>query len=104
MKLVKVTKITESAAPDFDSAKWENFIPGKDNGDNISLPLDYEVKGHLVYPVRVGDTIFVRRTERNGVKSDGVFVSSVIKRIKEGKKHTLAMTRNSVYVIESLGE
>lgn len=103
MKLVKVTKINESASPDFKSAKWEKFVPGKDNGD-VSLPLDYEIKGHLVYPVRVGDTIFVKRIERNGVKSDGVFVSSVVKEIKEGKKHTLVSTRNSIYIVESLGE
>lgn len=103
MKLVKVTKITESAAPDFKSAKWENFVPGKDNG-NVSLPLDYEIKGRLVYPVRVGDTIFVKRTERNGVKSDGAFVSSVVKGIKEGKKHTLVTTRNSVYILENLDD
>jgi len=101
--MTKVIKISEAASPNFVSAKWKNFLPGKINDPNFSLPLDYTVEGELTIPIKVGGTIFMKRTKRNGVKAEGVFMSSVITDVKTFKGTSVVTTRNSVYLVEDLG-
>ena len=99
--MIKIVKISESAEPDFKSAKWKNFIPGVDN-PGVSLPVEYTVMGTLVSEIKKGGTIFMNRTERNGVAAPGIFMSSVIIDIKKSKNFTLVETRNSIYLVEEV--
>lgn len=61
-----------------------------------SLPIDYEMEGHLLEPLRVGGIIRLRRFRRNHVRADGHFESSEIVAIRE----PLVETRNSIYLVE----
>lgn len=61
-----------------------------------SLPIDYEMEGHLLEPLCVGGIIRLRRFRRNHVRADGHFESSEIVAIRE----PFVETRNSIYLIE----
>lgn len=61
-----------------------------------SLPIDYEMEGHLLEPVRVDGIIRLRRFRRNDVRADGYFESSEIVAIRE----PFVETRNSIYLVE----
>lgn len=100
-KMTKITKISEAATPDFKSAKWKSFVPGKSN-PGVSLPLDYTVTGTLISELKKGGTIFMNRVERNGISAPGIFMSSVIVDIKKHGAVTLIETRNSLYLMEEV--
>lgn len=98
---VKVKKISVAAEPDAITPKWEEYIPGKDNGD-VSLPVEYEIEGKEIAPLSVGDSYSVLRTKRNGVNVDGYFITSPVVHININGKHGMFTTKNSVYTIEFL--
>lgn len=97
----KITKMAEAVYPDFKSAEWKNYALGRDNGE-VSLPLDYTLEGSFILDMKVGGTMFVARTSRNGVKAPGQFMSSVITKITEENKIKIVTTRNSVYLVEEI--
>lgn len=100
---VKVKKLKESDAAKYKAATWEDYQLGVDNGD-ISLPVDYEVTGQLVYDLdkKPCPYIFVKRDSRNGVEVDGIFISSQIVNIKKGDKFWMVETANSFYRVEEI--
>jgi len=90
---VLITKLSACNNPVVGPGCWEHWIPG--GADNKgSLPVDYELQGVLLAPVRVGGQIHVFRTCRNGVRADGFFYSTPIVKIREP---SLVETFNSVY-------
>lgn len=75
--------------PEFDAYKQ-----GQDNGQ-VSLPVDYTLKGSLIDDVIVGKSVRILRTERNGVKAAGLTTTTPVKKIVGNKIHT----SNSVYLM-----
>ena len=107
---VKVRKLSACPNPSVSTPRMEDYFPGQDNG-NVSVPVEYTVKGTLLEDTCVrSDTngwgrgrILIARTERNGVPVAGHFGSSWIEDIKtpsEGKE--VVTTENSIYLIEAL--
>lgn len=104
MNMIKLTKIAESATPDFFSGQWKDYVPGKNN-EGVSLPIEYWIKGALVKEPVVGESIFVTRTERNGEKCMGLFASTPIVEISQGEGNLRYIeTKNSIYLLESVEE
>ena len=99
--MIKLTKVSESANPDFKSAQWDHFICGVEN-PGVSLPIDYWIEGELLSEVTIGKPLTIARTTRNGIKNIGIFYSSVIQRITEISGKKIISTRNSIYALESL--
>ena len=90
---VLIIKLSASSNPVAEPGSWEGWISGSlDNAG--SLPVDYELRGFLLAPVRVGEQIHLFRTERNGVEADGFFYSTPIVRIQDA---SLVETFNSIY-------
>jgi hypothetical protein len=90
---VMITKLSACNNPVVGPGSWENWVPGGAENRG-SLPVDYELQGVLMAPVRVGGQIHVFRTWRNGVEADGFFESTPIVKIR---KPSLVETFNSVY-------
>lgn len=99
--MIKITKIDTSATPDFKSAEWDTFIEGVSN-EGVSLPVSYTLKGEFIYQPKVGEVMFVNRSERNGVKNLGIFTSTPVISIKEVGDIKFIETKNSVYACESV--
>lgn len=78
-----------------------HHIAGQDCALGASLPIDYTVEGELKADVKVGDSIVLYRTHRNGVRQDGMFVTSTVRSIvKEvDSSEVNCSTINSVYSI-----
>lgn len=96
---VRVLKRREASNPRTPAGSWETWIAGGDN--RLSLPIDYELAGFLIEEVQPGRPMRIRRLWRNGVKADGLFVStevSSVTPIPEGG--LLITTANSVYTME----
>lgn len=74
--------------------KLEAFNPV----DVLALPVNYWIHGYLMNPIAVGTPIEVLRTVRNGVETNGIFLSSPISKIDGDKLHT----SNSIWQIEVL--
>jgi len=92
---VLIIKLSASQNPIAEPGSWKGWIPGSlDNAG--SLPVDYELSGFLLAPVRVGEQIHLYRTERNGVEADGYFYSTPIVKIQNA---SLVETFNSIYRI-----
>ncbi|MCX6971024.1 MAG: hypothetical protein NTV93_12865 [Verrucomicrobia bacterium] len=77
---------------------WADWVPGG-WGNRGSLPVDYELRGVLLAPIRVGEPISVYRTWRNGVSTEGMFLSTAIREIASSGE---ILTSNSVYRIAAL--
>jgi len=71
-----------------------DHVPGLgDHNDYKSLPLDYEVEGTLFAPITIGECVRLARDVRNGVKAEGIFVTSPVTEITA----TSFSTKNSIY-------
>lgn len=94
---IRIQKMSET--PGGASArKMEDHIPGDENADGKSLPVDYTIEGELVNPIQVGQPVLVARDKRNGVPSTGVFISTPV--LECGTN--FFRTRNSLYVTGTL--
>lgn len=93
---VKLRKLAEAPHPAYGAVAWMHFTPVQPNQDNESLPIGYDLEGVLLDPIEVGAPIRIRRFLRNGVRADGLFVSSAVTQIGEDR----LMTFNSIYKIE----
>jgi hypothetical protein len=98
----KTIVIKKVAAVSTGLAPMENaeYIPGTGNNikENKSLPIEYTIEGHLIYPMEVGLGISVLRTKRNGVEATGIFQTSIVTEITENT----FKTKNSVYTYNYL--
>lgn len=95
---VSVTKIGVTEKAEFPTPQKVNYFQGEVNGP-VSLPMDYNLRGFLASVPLIGKTLNVDRYERNGTKVSGLFTSSTILNIIDDRIYT----RNSVYLIKSLG-
>lgn len=91
---VEVTKIKAVELPKYRTPNWAEYKPGEIN-DNISIPVEYTMKGVLMIDVVVGQPIVMERHERNGVKVYGVLTTSPVTKIEDD----LVYTDNSVYKV-----
>ena len=73
--------------------KMEEHIAGESQGDNYSIPIEYNLEGYLLYEIEVGKNVFIDRTKRNGVEVRGVFTTSRVTEV--GDKYF--KTQNSLY-------
>ena len=98
----KITKISAVDNPVVPTASVEQYECGYLN--NLSPFVDYWVTGKLVKPIVVGESILLERDCRNGVKVEGLFVSSVVRAIKGGKLSPahIIETDNSIYRVEEV--
>lgn len=95
MKTVKITKLAQLEDALYAASPMDTYEAGKDNG-NVSLPVEYWLEGYMGEEPRVGHSLTVVRTSRNGVKIGGIFTTSTVTEItKDGFK-----TLNSVYKLE----
>lgn len=91
---VKITKISKSNDPKFDTSSWDQYILGDLN--KLSPPIDYWLTGSLMSIPAVGQQVTVFRDSRNGVAFLGHFASSEVKKVGDGWFET----QNSIYKIE----
>lgn len=89
---VKLNKVSASENPVCLPGHWNTYQAGELNS-GVSLPVDYEIIGTIERPPMVGQSVRVRRTNRNGVEVLGEFESTeVVELTADGFK-----TLNSVY-------
>ena len=97
MNKVKITKIAISDNPEVDTPCMKDYKAGQDNG-NVSLPVEYWIEGYLMNEPKIGTSVLVNRTSRNGVDCAGIFTTSQVTKILEDGFETL----NSIYKVEVL--
>jgi hypothetical protein len=97
---VAINKIRACEQAAVAPGSWANWVPGG-WGNCGSLPVDYELRGVLLAPIRVGELIAVHRTWRNGVSAEGMFFSTRIREIGDSGE---ILTSNSVYRVSLLVE
>lgn|SRR5574343_1062487 len=99
MPLVKIKKIKQletSKAPCYSSIEEVmNSV-----ADIKSLPVEYEIEGHLKSTICVGIPVVVLRTCRNSEPSVGLFITTTVRAAAPG----WFMTDNSTYTVEYLEE
>lgn len=95
MKNVKITKLAAVNNAKYQPASWDDYEIGEINS-NVSIPVDYWIEGYLHDELKVGAPAIVSRYSRNGVKSSGVFTTSLVVKITEQGFETL----NSVYIMD----
>ena len=91
-KQIYIEKLAEVTGG-LPAIKMEEHIAGESQGDNYSIPIEYNVEGYLLYEIEVGKNVFIDRTKRNGVEVRGVFTTSRVTEV--GDKYF--KTQNSVY-------
>lgn len=96
--VVRVTKVSAVDDPETLPGSWDTWNPGSLHNVG-SLPVDYEVRGVLLGPVREGLPLVVLRTHRNGVAREGRFVSTPVVKVRADG---LVETANSIYRIAFL--
>ena len=92
MKQIYIEKLAEVTGG-LPAIKMEEHIAGESQGDNYSIPVEYNLEGSLIYDIEVGKNVIVERTKRNGVEVRGVFTTSRVTDV--GDKYF--KTQNSVY-------
>ena len=91
-KQIYIEKLAEVTGG-LPAIKMEEHIAGESQGDNYSIPVEYNLEGYLLYEIEVGKNVFIDRTKRNGVDVRGVFTTSRVTEV--GDKYF--KTQNSVY-------
>ena len=92
MKQIYIEKLAEVTGG-LPAIKMEEHIAGESQGDNYSIPIEYNLEGYLLYEIEVGKNVFIDRTKRNGVEVRGVFTTSRVTEV--GDKYF--KTQNSLY-------
>lgn len=95
MTHVILRKIAASRCPEAPSAPPGSPDVAADDPTR-SLPVDYELEGHLLAPLEVGGVIRLLRFRRNEVSALGLFESSAIVAVRE----PFVETRNSIYHVQ----
>jgi len=92
MKQIYIEKLAEVPGG-LPALKMEEHIAGESQGDNYSIPVEYNLEGSLIYDIEVGKNVIVDRTKRNGEEVCGLFTTSRVTEIGDN----YFKTRNSVY-------
>ena len=91
-KQIYIEKLAEVTGG-LPAIKMEEHIAGESQGDNYSIPIEYNLEGYLLYEIEVGNNVFIDRTKRNGVDVRGVFTTSRVTEVGDN----YFKTQNSVY-------
>ena len=75
MKQIYIEKLAEVPGG-LPAIKMEEHIAGESQGDNYSIPVEYNLEGSLIYDIEVGKNVIVERTKRNGEEVCGMFTTS----------------------------
>ena len=94
---IKLTKFAIAENPLYPTAKKEDWKYGEENTGH-SVPVDYWLLGSIQDSPKVGQSMRVLRTNRNGVECTGYFTSSKVTAIVG----EIISTLNSKYRIEYL--
>jgi hypothetical protein len=92
MKQIYIEKLAEVPGG-LPAIKMEEHIAGESQGDNYSIPVEYNLEGNLMYDIEVDKSVIVERTKRNGVEAYGMFTTSRVTEIGDN----YFKTQNSVY-------
>jgi hypothetical protein len=91
-KQIYIEKLAEVTGG-LPAIKMEEHIAGESQGDNYSIPIEYNLEGYLLYEIEVGKNVFIDRTKRNGVDVRGVFTTSRVTEVGDN----YFKTQNSLY-------
>lgn len=96
---IKLEKLQVNPAAILPSANMKDYKPGQPHF-GVSLPVGYSMEGTLQRDVKVGQTLFMHRTKRNGIEAFGVTETSEIMAIQGD----ILLTQNSVYRLTEIPE
>jgi hypothetical protein len=91
-KKIFIEKISEIAGG-LPARSMKDHVAGQYQGDNYSIPVEYNLEGNLMSDIEIGENVFVERFMRNGVEAHGMFATSRVTEV--GKNYF--KTQNSVY-------
>ena len=92
MKQIYIEKLAEVPGG-LPAIKMEEHIAGESQGDNYSIPVEYNLEGSLIYDIEVGKNVIVERTKSNGEEVCGMFTTSRVTEVG----NNYFKTQNSVY-------
>ena len=92
MKQIYIEKLAEVPGG-LPAIKMEEHIAGESQGDNYSIPVEYNLEGSLIYDIEVGKNVIVERTKRNGEEVCGMFTTSRVTEVG----NNYFKTQNTVY-------
>ena len=92
MKNIYIEKLSEVTGG-LPAIKMEEHIAGESQGNNYSVPIEYNLEGSLIYDIEVGKNVIVERIKRNGVEVRGLFTTSRVTEVGA----SYFKTQNSVY-------
>ena len=92
MKQIYIEKLAEVPGG-LPAIKMEEHIAGESQGNNYSVPVEYNLEGSLIYDIAVGKNVIVERIKRNGVEVRGLFTTSRVTEVGA----SYFKTQNSVY-------
>ena len=92
MKNIYIEKLSEVTGG-LPAIKMEEHIAGESQGNNYSVPVEYNLEGSLIYDIEVGKNVIVERIKRNGVEVRGLFTTSRVTEVG----NNYFKTQNSLY-------
>ena len=92
MKNIYIEKLSEVTGG-LPAIKMEEHIAGESQGNNYSVPVEYNLEGSLIYDIEVGKNVIVERIKRNGVEVRGLFTTSRVTEVGA----SYFKTQNSLY-------
>ena len=92
MKQIYIEKLAEVPGG-LPAIKMEEHIAGESQGNNYSIPVEYNLEGSLIYDIEVGKNVIVERTKRNGEEVCGMFTTSRVTEVGA----SYFKTQNSLY-------
>ena len=92
MKNIYIEKLSEVTGG-LPAIKMEEHIAGESQGNNYSVPVEYNLEGSLIYDIEVGKNVIVERIKRNGVEVRGLFTTSRVTEVGDN----YFKTQNSLY-------
>ena len=92
MKNIYIEKLSEVTGG-LPAIKMEEHIAGESQGDNYSIPIEYNLEGSLIYDIEVGKNVIVERIKRNGIEVRGLFTTSRVTEVG----NNYFKTQNSLY-------
>lgn len=96
---IVMEKIAAASAPFAPTPKFDEYKMGEIN-QNMSLPIEYQLKGFLLDDIEIGAALHVDRRERNGVVIQGETITSPLVKIQKDNNGFLLETINSVYRVQ----
>ena len=91
-KQIYIEKLAEVTGG-LPAIKMEEHIAGESQGNNYSVPVEYNLEGSLIYDIEVGKNVIVERIKRNGVEVRGLFTTSRVTEVG----NNYFKTQNSLY-------